>query len=301
MLWIEPSSACNLDCPDCPTANGRGGGVMQLDRFTEVLDQLPWVKILNLWHRGEPLLAPDFPDMAAEASSRNIWTQTYTNGTLLAKGNLAEEIVRSGLKRITIGVDGPDETTYSRIRHGGSLADVEAGVRALVSARKKSGSRKPKIVVECLLSRQTSEQFRNTYNKALSWGCDRVLFKTYRISDLGNPDYITSSLPDNPELWRYKRVNGHLEMNRRRSTCRRLSYSAVVTWKGEVLPCCFSTNEFHSFGNVFQQPWKEIWTGKAFKQFLNVLNNGGRDRIPMCRNCTEGLKRLYLPRKLVCR
>jgi len=304
MLWMEPSASCNLDCPGCPTTAGRGGGVMHLEDFIHVIDQTPWLRFLNLWHRGEPLVAPNFPDMVAEASRRGIWTQTYTNGLLLSKNNLAERIVTAGLNRITIGVDGPDEETYSRIRLGGSLADVEAGVQALLEARKKQRSSKPKIIAECLVSRQSPEQFQAVREMALAWGCDKFLFKTYKVSDIDEPNDTVKLLPDDTELWRYKRVNGCLVMKRTRDNCRRLAYSAVIGWNGEVLPCCFSTNDLHSFGNAFQQPFREIWEiwrGKTIREFQHVVNNGSRDKIPMCRNCTEGLKRLYLPRKLVCR
>ncbi len=298
---MEPSASCNLDCPGCPTAAGRGGGVMHLEDFIHVIDQLPWLRFLNLWHRGEPLVAPDFSDMVAEASQRGIWTQTYTNGLLLSKNGLAGRIVAAGLNRITIGIDGPDEETYSRIRLGGSLADVEAGVRALLEARKKQRSSKPKIIAECLVSRQRPDQFQAVREMALAWGCDRFLFKTYKVANTDEPDDAVRLLPDDPELWRYKRVNGFLEMKRTRDNCRRLAYSAVIGWNGEVLPCCFSTNDLHSFGNAFQQPFREIWRGKTIREFQHVVNNGSRDKIPMCRNCTEGLKRLYLPQKLVCR
>jgi len=301
MLWVEPSSRCNLDCPDCPTAAGRGGGVMQLKDFIRVLDQAPWLKVLNLWHRGEPLIATDFPAMAAEAARRGVWTQTYTNGTLLSGASLAEEIVRSGLNRITISIDGADEETYTRIRRGGNLAQVEAGVRALVDARRKLNVKKPQIIAECLVSRQTSAQFRTIRDLAFKWGCDKVLFKTYKIFNINDMEAALGVLPDDPKLWRYTRLDDHLAMDRRRHSCRRLAYSTVVAWNGEVLPCCFSVNDFHSMGNALKQPLKEIWRGKTLRQFQHTVNHSDRDRIPMCRNCTEGLKRLYLPEKLVCR
>lgn len=266
-----------------------------------MVDQLPWLKFLNLWHRGEPLVAPDFAAMVAEASRRSIWTQTHTNGILLSRANLAEEIVDAGLNRIIIGVDGADEETYTRIRRGGTLAEVKAGVVALVEARRKLGRCKPKIVSECLVTSQSPESFRAVYDMALSWGCDKVHFKTYRVPKIDNLAESLQLLPANPKKWRYEQVNGHLKMALRRADCRRLGYSTVVAWNGEVLPCCFSTNDFHSMGNAYKQSFKEIWRGGQLKEFQRVINNGGRERVPMCRNCTEGLKRLYLPKKLVCR
>ncbi len=301
MLWMEPSGACNLDCPDCPTAAGRGGGVMKLGDFTAVLDQAPHLKLLNLWHRGEPLLAPDLPEMIAEAARRGIRTQTYTNGILLASGDLADRLVEARLSRITIGVDGADEDTYRRFRRGGSLGEVEAGVRALVAARRARRTKTPRIVVECLLSNQPPSQFAAVRETAFGWGCDEVRFKTFRVSDPEDLDRSLSSLPENRKLWRYRLDDGRLVMKRYRRSCLRLSYSAVVTWNGDVLPCCFDATGRFTAGNVSRTPLREIWRGGLLGEFRARINHGARDRISMCRNCTEGLLRLYIPHRTVLR
>ena len=293
MLWVEPSAACNLDCPECPTAAGRQSGQMRLADFTRILDQSPWLKFLNLWHRGEPLAAADFPDMVEAATRRGIYTQTHSNGILLSRRDLAERLVEARLGRVAIGVDGSDEATYLQIRHGGSLAEVEAGIRALVDARRRRRSKRPRIIAECLLSRQPPEQFRTVKRLALEWGCDEVKLKTFRVP---HPEDVAGSLallPDNRRLWRYELHDGKLVMKRSRSGCRRLTYSAVVAYNGEVYPCCFWVHGFMGMGNCFSQPLVEVWRGDPLRDFQRTVA-ANRDSIPMCRNCTEGLGRLYV-------
>jgi len=296
---MEPSSVCNLDCPDCPTASGRGGGIMKYADFIHVVDQLPMLRLINLWHRGEPLTAPDIFAMISEATRRNIRTQIHTNGILLARNNNAAQLVKAGLFHIAIGIDGADEETYRRVRKGGSLAEVEAGVKALVKARNKLNSKTPYITAECLVTRQTKEQFQAVHELALKLGCDSVKFKTYRVPNPMDLDTSVAQLPNNPKLWRYKQVNDHLEMKRYHQRCWRLSYSVLVAWNGNVLPCCFHSNENIVFGNAFEEPWKDIWRGGLKKAFYYSIKRIGRDIYTMCRNCTEGLPRLYLPKKLV--
>ena len=299
MLWVEPSGACNLKCQGCPTGTATGSGVMHLYDFIGLIDQLPWVKLLNLWHRGEPLMAPDFPDIVAEASRRGIRTQTHTNGTLLNRNDTARRLVESGLTRITIGIDGADEDTYRSFRSGGSLELVEAGVRALVDARAKLKSRKPKIIAECLVSNQNQTQFTAVEKLAVSWGCDAVKFKTYYIDDLYNTENALENLPENRAFWRYNLSDGGLKMKLTRIKCRRLAFSAVVAWNGDVLPCCFDSEAKFVFGNAFREPWKEIWKGEKIREFTSNVNKGKRDMIVMCGNCTEGLNRLYIPNRQV--
>ena len=299
MLWIEPSGACNLKCPGCPTGTGTGSGVMHYSEFVKVIEQVPFVKLLNLWHRGEPLMAPDFPDIVAEATRRGIRTQTHTNGTLLARKDTATRIIEAGLTRITIGLDGADEETYRSFRSGGSLEQVEVGVRALVEARAKNKSRKPRIIAECLVSNQKPYQFSAVEKMVLGWGCDAAKFKTYYINDLSDTKSALTKLPLNRAFWRYNLVQSRLEMKRTRMKCRRLAFSAVIAWNGDVLPCCFDSDANFIFGNVFQQTWRDIWKGEKIREFNRKVNKENRDETAMCRNCTEGLNRLYIPNRLV--
>ena len=271
-----------------------------MENYTSMLKKIPVsVRLFNMWHRGEPLAASHFPEMVEEATMRGIHTQTHTNGTLLYKKDFARRLVGAKLTRITIGVDGPDQDSYSQFRRGGRLEDVEAGVRLLAAEKKRQRSKKPKIIIECLVGRQTAEQFGKIKELALNWGSDEVRFKTYKVSDLDNLDDSLAQLPDDQKLWRYNRVNGSLTMKRLFSKCLRLGYSAVIAWNGDILPCCFTTNPFMAVGNILHESWKDIWHGEHIREFQRIVNGGKRDQIPMCRNCTEGLFRLYLPEKLV--
>ena len=294
MLWIEPSAVCNLHCPGCPTASGQErGGVMSLDRFERILGMLPkTVRLLNLWHRGEPLAAPEFPEMVAAAAKKGIRVQTYTNGVLLTRNNIAHRLVKASLTGISIAVDGPDEETYQRYRPGGTLADLAAGVKALAEAKRELKTRRPRIIIECLVSRQTTAQFAQVKRLALEWGADEVLFKTLRVGDLNYSD-SRDELPDDRRLWRYEIADGGLKMKRKRESCLRLGYSFVVAWNGDIYPCCFYLKSFAPFGNIFESGFSDVWRKGALSEFRKVVAED-RDRIPMCRNCTEGLTRLYV-------
>ncbi len=271
---------------------------MHFEDFLKIIDQVKGVRLINFWHRGEPLMAPEFPLIAGEASKRGIRSQTHTNGILLAKNDTAKRLVEAGLNRIAVSIDGADEETYRSFRKGGSLEAVKAGIRALASARKQSSGIKPRIIAECLVSGQDERQFRRIYDFALSSGCDEVKFKTFRVNELNDPNEL-DSLPKNEKLWRYKRSGGGLQPRRKRGKCLRLYYSALIAANGDVCPCCFDSGLNHAFGNVFTEPWNEIWKNRRMRDFARFVNSGNRDSIEMCRNCTEGLKRLYLPKRWV--
>ncbi len=266
---------------------------MSLETFRLILDKLPpTVRRLNLWHRGGPLAAPDVPEMVAAASARGIRTHTHTNGTLLRHNDAARRLVKARLTGISVAVDGADEETYQRFRTGGTLADVAAGIQALAEAKRDLHSRYPKITVECLVGNQDPAQFAAIREMAMSWGANNVKFKTLRIEDLNATEEALQELPQDPGLRRYDLVDGTLKMKRTRNSCRRLAYSFLIAWNGDVYPCCFYLKSFAPMGNVFEQPFQEVWR-KGMLVELQEIVKAGRDRIPMCRNCTEGLPCLY--------
>ncbi len=160
---------------------------MSLAEFQHVLNNAPWTHWLNLWHRGEPLAASEFPEMVGEAAHRRIMTNTHSNGLLLSHRERAERLVRAGLSSITIGLDGATEETYRSIRLGGSLAEVKAGVKALLEARCRLSRRRPLVMGECLLSRQPLDELRGVRELAREWGLDGLRFKTLRVT---HPDRL---------------------------------------------------------------------------------------------------------------
>src|SRR5512141_638102 len=63
LYQVETTSRCNLKCPFCPRTtdllpHGQRdlNSVMPLREFEGLLDRLPWVKSLELFHFGEPFM-----------------------------------------------------------------------------------------------------------------------------------------------------------------------------------------------------------------------------------------------------
>ena len=94
---IEPTTSCNLRCPECPTGMRtltRSKGNMDLDTFQKILGKLaPDLIYLTLYFQGEPLLNPHFTEMVQMARKRNIFVATSTNGHFLDDKNV-DKIIR---------------------------------------------------------------------------------------------------------------------------------------------------------------------------------------------------------------
>ena len=62
-------------------------------------------------------------------------------------------------------------------------------------------------------------------------------------------------------------------------------YSTYITSKGNVLPCCYLTNEKYIMGNIYSKPFSEIWNGVAYREFRNRLRDN-RKALEECYRCS---------------
>ncbi|MEL6358687.1 MAG: radical SAM protein, partial [Bacteroidota bacterium] len=116
---IEPTTACNLRCPECPSGLRqftRPRGNLKADFFRQLIDDgHDHLMYLIFYFQGEPYINPSFLDMVTYASSKGIYTISSTNGHYLNDVN-AKRTIESGLDRLIISVDGTDQETYEQYR-----------------------------------------------------------------------------------------------------------------------------------------------------------------------------------------
>ena len=114
-ISMEPTTACNLRCPECPSglrAFTRPTGNLKEDFFRKTMDELHRELLyLIFYFQGEPYINPKFLDMVQYARSKRIYTITSTNGHFLNDEN-ARRTIESGLDRLIISVDGTTQDTY---------------------------------------------------------------------------------------------------------------------------------------------------------------------------------------------
>src|SRR6267154_504527 len=58
-ISIEPTTSCNLRCPECPSglrSFTRPTGMMKKELFESIVDQLPELSYLIFYFQGEPYL-----------------------------------------------------------------------------------------------------------------------------------------------------------------------------------------------------------------------------------------------------
>ena len=290
-LSFEPTTSCNLRCPECPSglrAFTRPTGMLENGFFKQTIDEVHKnLLYLIFYFQGEPYLNPDFLDMVKYASKKAVYTATSTNAHYLTD-EIARQTVESGLDRLIISIDGTTQDVYEQYRVGGNLNKVMEGTRNIVKWKKQLKSKTPFIFFQFLVVKPNEHQIEAIKKLGKEIGVDQVRFKTAQVYDYENdPNHL---IPSNNTYSRYKKdASGKMRVKSRLSNhCWKLWHANVITWDGLVVPCCFDKDATHQLGNLKMESFKETWNNANYKQFRKELMTS-RKNIDICANCSEVL------------
>lgn len=288
-LSIEPTTACNLGCPECPSglkSFTRPTGKLDLDMHKEMLSQVKKsVFYINYYFQGEPFLHPEFLQLIRDAKKSRIYTSTSTNAHFIDEQK-AKEIVESGLDRLIISIDGLTQGTYEQYRINGKLKKVIEGTEHLLKAKKELVSNTPHLIFQFLAVKPNEHEIPEVLKLGKKMGVDEVRIKSAQLYDYKNGNPL---MPDDQSYSRYKKnKDGTFSLKYKLGNkCWRMWSSTVFTWDGKVVPCCFDKDAKHVLGSIENQDFKAIWKGEAYSQFrTSILTH--RNQIDICKNCSEG-------------
>lgn len=291
-LSIEPTSVCNLKCPECPTGLDeltRYKGHIKFDLYKKTLDELsPYLMNLILYFQGEPFLNNEIYKLIDYASKKKkVYTTTSTNGHFL-DSETAKKTVESGLDKLIISMDGTTQETYEKYRRAGDFDTVIKSIENIIHWKKKLKSKTPYVVIQFLVFKFNEHQIPDIKKLSKDLGVNKLELKSAQIYDFKND---TEFIPDNKTYSRYKKdaAGDYQIKSKLKNKCKRLWEASVITNTGEVLPCCFDKDATHSFGNINQHSFKQLNNSKKALGFRKKLLNN-RKQIDICKNCTEGLR-----------
>jgi radical SAM protein with 4Fe4S-binding SPASM domain len=290
-MSFEPTTACNLGCPECPSglrSFTRPTGKMDPAFFRNTLDQVADTLMYGIFYfQGEPYLHPQFTEIVEYAASKKIYTITSTNAHFLDDEH-AKKTVESGLDRLIISLDGTTQKVYESYRRNGQMEKVIEGAHRIVEWKKKLNSKKPYVLFQFLVVRPNEDQMEDVKKLAREIGVNGVLFKSAQLYDYKNGNEL---MPLNPKYSRYKQLSdGTFEIkNKLDNYCWKMWHSNVITWDGKVIPCCFDKDAKYPMGDLQEQKFDMIWNGEPYENFRLALSRH-RKNIDICKNCTEGTR-----------
>lgn len=117
VAW-EVTRNCNLSCVHCRASATRGPYTGEIDTPSafRLLDQIGEVgSPIIILTGGEPLLRPDIFDIAAYGTGKGLRMTMAPNGTLITE-SIARKMADTGIKRISISLDGATRESHDKFR-----------------------------------------------------------------------------------------------------------------------------------------------------------------------------------------
>jgi radical SAM protein with 4Fe4S-binding SPASM domain len=302
-IAIEPTTSCNLRCPECPSglrSFTRETGMLEESFFKKTIEELyNEIFYLTFYFQGEPYLNPKFLEMVKHASEKNIYTATSTNAHFLDDKN-AKATVESGLDRLIISIDGTTQESYQSYRIGGDIEKVIEGTKNILKWKKALKSKTPHVIFQFVVFRQNEHEVEDIKKLGKQLGVDEVKIKSAQIYDYENGN---ERIPTKEELSRYSKTpDGKYKVksldvlnlkpetsNLELASCWRMWNSCVITWDGKIVPCCFDKDAKHQLGDLKTRTFKDIWFNGSYTKFRASLLKS-RNEIDICKNCSEGTK-----------
>jgi MoaA/NifB/PqqE/SkfB family radical SAM enzyme len=133
LVKVDVTPMCQLKCPVCihgaeseetPKQDFKNKE-MDFDLFRKLTDELAGKTLaFSLYHLGEPLLNKEIYRMISYATSKGINCYFTSNFSLKISDREMDMMVRSGVRQITIAMDGFTQENYSKTRINGHIQMV---------------------------------------------------------------------------------------------------------------------------------------------------------------------------------
>ena len=270
ILYFDPASMCNLQCPFCPTGRGKGrkGFKMDFETFKHIIDHLGEdVFHIGFYNWGEPLLNRDFENMIRYLQKYYISTEVSTNISLQLSPERIKDIIESGLDKIIFSVDGATQKNYEKYRKNGDLELVFKNMKMFVDEKIKQNS-SIELLWRFFVFKHNENEVELAKQKAAEIGVD-IKFASPFVDRNSVTEWASTLKEFPPQLFDFsldfRTKEGQVKslktgtLNNEEFTrkikfadsgCDWLWFSGVLNSNGGLAPCCITIGENDDFGNV---------------------------------------------------
>jgi MoaA/NifB/PqqE/SkfB family radical SAM enzyme len=175
-VYVEPTTLCNLRCRTCiRNVWDEPPGTMSARTFARVMDAVCEVSprpTVFFGGFGEPFAHPDLLAMLAEAKAAGCPVELITNGTMLDEAT-RRELVRIGLDRLWVSIDGATPESYADVRLWDALPGVIEDLAALRDLRLASRSAGPRLGIAFVAMKRNIADLPEVIRLGQRLGADR--------------------------------------------------------------------------------------------------------------------------------
>jgi MoaA/NifB/PqqE/SkfB family radical SAM enzyme len=275
MLKIDDIPLCQLKCPVCIHIDHVKNNFSEQDfknkkmdfgLFRKVIDEVAGkTLVLSFGHLGEPILNRDLAKMVRYAKDKNVNSFVTTNFSVKITDEQMEAIIRSGLKIISIPLDGFTQEIYATTRINGNVSLVKKNIERLIEMRNRLG------IKELFIEVQTATFKHNPHEiPAIAEYCKNLGVDHHRVyeGDEGNWIIDCRSFDDKrkPQAVPY---------------CAWPFFASVIIYDGRVLPCsayhvantyAVDQESIH-VDNITNVSLASVYNGKKYNTLRRLMYN----------------------------
>jgi MoaA/NifB/PqqE/SkfB family radical SAM enzyme len=126
------------------------------DTVRTALENLPYLRHVEIQGEGEPLLHPRFMEMVRLARGRDVEVSFITNGSLLAPA-VVDRLLDADVAKISVSIESADPEQFRSIR-GGILEKVTRNLEHLIHERSRRGLERPVVGLSVTVLQQTKDR-----------------------------------------------------------------------------------------------------------------------------------------------
>jgi MoaA/NifB/PqqE/SkfB family radical SAM enzyme len=282
-LIFDPTNACHLACPLCPTGLGmidRPTGRADLELFRRLMEQVgDYVFLIDFYNWGDPLLNPRLEEFIRVANCRNIISTISSNLSVRLSDERIDRLLTSGVNEIIISLDGATEATHTKYRRKSNFNLILDNIRRIAEARRRLGQSRPLLTWQYIVFGFNEHEMDRAREMAAELGVDRITFRPpflqtdrYRMPDEDRRE-IASWSPADP------RYQVHIANPPERKRCGWHYTTVAINWDGTVTPCSTSfrqEEDFGTFGKTGENAYMDVVNNAAFQAARATIAAGGQ-------------------------
>jgi MoaA/NifB/PqqE/SkfB family radical SAM enzyme len=306
-IYIEPTNQCNLECRTCiRNIWDETPGFMSETTFEHIMhaiSELETTPTVFFGGFGEPLFHPDISDMVAKAAASGANVELITNGTMLSP-NMSRKLIKAGLKRLWVSLDGATPESYADVRLGAQLPNVIKNLTAFRDARSPGHQAEPRFGIVFVAIRRNLSDLPDLIHLGTRLGATKFLVSNVlpHTEEMRKEVLYSQSLSEItylPSLWVPHLDLAKLDLNPETGkvlletlrTGINLSFSGqnlgntndkcpfieagalVVGWDGSVSPCLPLSHDFSSYLNYRLRQSRRYVVGNINQENLDSIWN----------------------------
>lgn len=282
-VHLHLTNRCNLECTYCfRESTPRLPVHHTAEHFVDALRTMQPFAADDLkvtFTGGEPMMFPGFEDVVTASTELGYDNLLLTNGVLITPKRAA--FIARHFSEITISLDGPTEEVHAATRGQGNYERVLRGIRRLAEA---GANVQVKVTVSpdnLAYCQQVSDVVPET-----------VPVRFTPMMPMGRGQQVHREFIDDDAFVGLNRglaraTDGKLSSTylpgARSRRCHAGAYNVSIADTGDVYPCHLFHQDDFKLGNIFTQPFDEIFFGRRNETYVEAMDVEANNDV--CRTC----------------